>query len=89
MTRIVVHIEELVLHGFDAASRHTIGDAARAEIERRLSAGDIPQYWQGGAAIDRIAAIETKLPATPRHAGAAIGAAVHRGLVAPQGGGRS
>ncbi len=87
MTRIVVHIEELVLHGFDAASRHTIGDAARAEIERRLSAGDIPHIWRRGAAIDRIAAGEMRLPVAPRQAGAAIGAAVYRSLVVPQGGG--
>ena len=89
MTKILVHIEELVLHGFDAASRYAVGDAARAEIERRLAAGGIPEFWRCGAAIDRIAAGETKLPASPRQAGEAIGAAVHRGLVAPQGGGRS
>ena len=89
MTRIVVHIEELTLNGFDAASRDAIGDAARAEIARRLATGDMPSSWRHGATIDRISTGETRLPSAPGQIGVAIGAAVHRGLVGGRGGGRS
>ena len=34
---IHLHVEEIVLHGVDAADRHAIGDAVRAELARLLS----------------------------------------------------
>lgn len=34
---VTVHIEELVLHGFDAADRHRIGDAVQRELARLLA----------------------------------------------------
>jgi hypothetical protein len=85
--KIVLHIEELVLHGFATGSRHTIGDAVRAEIERRLGEGGVPEAWARGGAIDRIAAGEVRVPALPRGAGSAIGAAVHRSLTSSERGG--
>jgi hypothetical protein len=84
----MLHIEELVLHGFAAGSRHTIGDAVRSEIARRLGEGGMPQPWAGGGAIDRIPVGEVRVPALPRGAGSAIGAAVHRGLTSSERGGR-
>jgi hypothetical protein len=78
--RVVLHIDELVLHGFDAANRHAIGDAVRAEIERRLGEGAVPETWRREAAIDHITAGEVRLPAAPSRAGSVIGAAVHRSL---------
>jgi len=86
MTRIVVHIEELTLHGFDATSRDAVGDAARAEIARRLETGDLPSSWRQGATIERISTGETRLPAAPGQSGVAIGAAVHQAMVGAQGG---
>jgi hypothetical protein len=80
MTTVVIHIEELVLHGFDAADRHAIGDAVQAEIERRFSAEALPPAWRQGAAIDRVAAGDVRLPASARGAGRTIGGAVHRSL---------
>ena len=81
MIKLSLHIDELVLHGFDAADRHAIADAVRAEIARRLGETAPAEIWRRGAAIDRIAAPDVPLPAAPRGAGAAIAAAVHRGLV--------
>jgi hypothetical protein len=84
---IVLHIEELVLHGFAAASRHAIGDALRVEIERRLGEGGVPEAWARGGAIDRISAGEVHVPALARGAGNAIGAAVHHSLTRGERGG--
>ena len=37
---VEVHIEELVLTGFDAAEGERIGDAVQSELARLLAAGD-------------------------------------------------
>ena len=38
---IELHIEELVLHGFDPHQRHAIGDAVHGELARLLAAHGI------------------------------------------------
>jgi hypothetical protein len=45
---IEVHIEELVLHGFDARQRHAIGDAVHDALARLLAEHGIT----GAASID-------------------------------------
>ena len=37
MTEIRLHIDELVLHGFDPRQRHAIADAVQAELARLLT----------------------------------------------------
>jgi hypothetical protein len=37
MTEIRLHIDELVLHGFDPRQRHAIADAVQAELTRLLA----------------------------------------------------
>ena len=37
-----VHVEELVLHGFPAASGHSIGDATQQELIRMLTTRGLP-----------------------------------------------
>lgn len=37
MNELHIHIEELVLHGFDSRQRHTIADAVQAELQRLFS----------------------------------------------------
>ena len=51
-----LHIEELVLHGFAPADRHTVADAVQAELTRLLAA----------EALD--AATAASLPRTRSHA---------------------
>jgi hypothetical protein len=80
MRRIRLTIEELVLHGFDAANRRAIGDAVQAELARHLAAGGLPSAWHSGAAIERAATADVHLPVLPRDAGTAIGAALHHSL---------
>jgi hypothetical protein len=40
---IRLHIEELVLHGFDPRDRHAIGDAVRGELAALLAGQQISQ----------------------------------------------
>lgn len=67
---IEVHIEELVLHGFEPHQRHTIGDALQRELARLFSQ---PQL-QPPLSRERIDAGNIRL--TPSARPAAIGAQV-------------
>jgi hypothetical protein len=74
---VTIHIEHLVLHGFDPRDRHAIGEALRTELTA-LSTGanalpsrsaNIDRLDAGSVAIDSV-----RSPAAPR----AIAGAVHR-----------
>lgn len=46
---IELHIEELVLRGFDSGDRHRIGAAVEAELARLFAKGGVPpSLAQGG-----------------------------------------
>ncbi|WP_266156965.1 hypothetical protein [Dyella silvatica] len=83
MTRLHVHIDELVLHGFDAASRHGIGDAVQAELQRRFALQ--PSLFGPGASaaslsLDRLHTAPVTLAAHAQRDGHAIGGALHQSL---------
>ena len=62
MTRVVVHIDRLVLKGFRPKDRHAIGQGLQAELERvfaerdavsRLRGmGDVPRLQVGGVPVE-------------------------------------
>jgi hypothetical protein len=57
MTRpraIEVHIDELVLHGFNPADRHRIGDAVQTELVRLLETKELARSIRRGASIERL-----------------------------------
>ncbi|MCC7362774.1 MAG: hypothetical protein IT303_00245 [Dehalococcoidia bacterium] len=88
MTEVRVHIDELVLHGFDPHQRHAIANAVQAELARLLAA-PFPAPAGGPVAERRLDAGTVSLEpgARPAAAGAHVAAAVHRavtGLLAPQ-----
>jgi hypothetical protein len=84
---LVLHIDELVLHGFSPADRHRIADAVRAELELQLAGpgaverlgllGDPP-----GVPIDRLDAGSLRIsePAHPAAIGAQVGGALASAL---------
>jgi hypothetical protein len=83
MTTLHVHIDELVLHGFDAASRHGIGDAVQAELQRRFA--EQASMLSPGAPIedlslDRLHTAPVTLSAHAQRDGSAIGAVLHQSL---------
>jgi len=61
MTRVVMHIDRLVLKGFRHEDRHAIAEALREELGRQfaepdaarhlVSRGDLPQLKVGGVRI--------------------------------------
>jgi hypothetical protein len=75
---IEVHIEELVLHGFDPRSRWSIADALGSELSGLLTERGIPPAWQ--ASPDRIDAGRTRAnEAKPTVIGEQIARAVYKG----------
>ncbi|HEY2800175.1 MAG TPA: hypothetical protein VGI85_06250 [Chthoniobacterales bacterium] len=73
---IEVHIEELVLHGFDPRSRWAIGDALQNELRGLLSAQGLPAAWQKSRAKLDAGSVRLTNPGT---AGKQIASAVYRG----------
>jgi hypothetical protein len=52
--RFEIHIEELVLHGFEGADRYAIGEAVSAELRRLIAAGGLtPSPSTTWRSIDR------------------------------------
>jgi hypothetical protein len=80
--RIDLRIEELVLHGVDAADRHHIGDAVERELVRLLAQGPLPPGLGAGGDIDRVAGGSRRLTgrASPAAVGAAAARAIHDGM---------
>ena len=73
---IEVHIEELILHGFDPRARWEIGDALERELRGLLAARGLPAAWQDNPA--RLDAGQVRLT-NPATAGQQIAGALHPG----------
>ncbi len=73
---IEVHIEELVLHGFDPRSRWAIGDALETELRGLLAAQGLPATWRDNPARVDAGAIRLTNPSAT---GGKIAAAIHGG----------
>lgn len=76
---IEVHIEELILDGFEPAKRWRIGDALEKELRGLLAANGVPSLWLSNP--ERIAAgtVSTASLTKPERAGAEIAGAAYRG----------
>lgn len=82
---IELHIEELVLHGFQAADRRHIGDAVERELARLLTEQGVTGIASGPTHIDRIDGGEIRVAAgvRPHAIGAQLARNLHRGLASP------
>jgi len=78
--RVILHIEELTLHGFPAAARHAIGDAVRRELADLLGSEALPERLRGDGVIDRLSAPPMRPPGAADGTGRAIAAAVYGAL---------
>ena len=76
---IEVHIEELVLHGFDPAARWQIGDAVEHELRGLLATKGIPAAWLASPERIDASTIPAKRLTKPAQAGAEIAGAAYRG----------
>jgi len=79
---ILVHIEQLVLHGFNPGDRRRIARAVEAELARLVREETPPQWQQNLPALERIngGSFRVQAGANPQAAGAQIARAVFRGL---------
>jgi hypothetical protein len=78
---IKLHINELVLHGFEQADRAALGAALETELARLLAAGDAESLTRAGqiARLDG-GAFEMPAHAGPEVAGTRLARAVYDGL---------
>jgi hypothetical protein len=80
---IELHIEELVLDGFNAADRYRIGDAVERELSRLLSEQSIPSSLVANrdqAHLDA-GAFHVAADSTAERIGAQVAQAVYGGLI--------
>jgi hypothetical protein len=79
--RIVVRIDELVLHGVAPGDRHAIADAVRGAITRQLQQAGPSLPWSITTNIERIDAGECRPASSGASAlGASIGETIYRGM---------
>ncbi|MET0646930.1 MAG: hypothetical protein ABW208_09945 [Pyrinomonadaceae bacterium] len=78
---IRLHIDELVLHGFEPADRAVLGAALETELARLLAAGDAESLTRANQ-ISRLdgGAFEMPTHASPEVAGTRLARAVYGGL---------
>jgi len=80
MTRIIVHIDRLVLRGVDPAQRNAVAAALQAELARSLARPGAPQRLAASGGRPRIEAgvHGLRAGATPGGIGRAAGRAIAR-----------
>ncbi len=74
LKNIELHIEELVLHGFEAGDRHSIGEAVERELSRLFTEQGVPPSLERGSRIDSLKGGDIKI--TPGSSAEVIGARV-------------
>ena len=78
---IDVHIEELVLHGFEPANRWLIADALEQELRGLLTAKGVPLQWLSNPERIQGARISAASLTKPERAGVEIAGAAYQGGV--------
>ena len=83
---IEIHIEELVLHGFQASDKWSIGDAVKQELARLLGNQKMPALLHRELSADRLDAGSFKVTpnAKPRSIGTQLAQSVHQRLSSQQ-----
>ena len=75
-SRILLHVERLVLHGIDPRDRAAIGAAVRQELTRLLTEQGVPSGWRDAGPVqgERLAAQlpSAAAPASPAATGTAV-----------------
>lgn len=77
---IEIHIEELILHGFNSSDRFRIGDAMQGALHRLIAAQSLPALFGKQAAIERLDAGQFKVApgAGPQSIGDQLAQSVHQ-----------
>ncbi len=61
-SRLELHIDELVLHGFASGDRHRIGDALERELARLLADRGLPSAGASSVFLEKVDAGAFKVP---------------------------
>jgi hypothetical protein len=79
---IDVHIEELVLHGFEASKRYEIADALTRELARALAGDRLPRLLRADGRIESLdgGSFRMAAGAKPKRTGAKMAEQVYEGL---------
>lgn len=79
---IELHVEELVLHGFEHGDRYRIGHAVEQELGRLLTEGGAPQLLTRSGEVPRLdgGSFEAKPDSGVEEFGAKVARAVYGGL---------
>jgi len=79
---IELHIEELVLEGFEKIDRGRIAEVVELELTHLFTEKDIPPSLAGGGEIDRLdgGAFQAAPDSRPETIGAGVARAVYGGL---------
>jgi hypothetical protein len=81
MTRLVVHIDRLVLHGVAPSQRMAVAQALQQELQRQLAEPGALERWAGLSSRPRLDVAPLPSAALqPAPAGAALGSALARHL---------
>jgi len=76
---IEVHIEELMLHGFEPANRWRIADALQQELRGLLATKGVPVLWLSSPERIEAGTISSVSLTKPARLGAEIADATYRG----------
>lgn len=77
MSRLVIHVDELVLEGFSSAEAHRVAAAVERELARLLAEQDLPAVWTRSSEIQRLDAGRVQLrPSGAEQAGVRIARAL-------------
>jgi len=79
---VSLHIEEIVLHGFDPRGRYAVGDAVQHELTRLLTQRGVPPSLGEARGAERLDAgsFSSARDARPQSLGAQLARAVYGGL---------
>jgi hypothetical protein len=81
MTRIVLHIDKIVLHGVDPAQRTAFSRAMRAELTRQLASADSARSLAVRPDSERLVVQPLRQPAArPAQLGRDVAQGIARGL---------
>ena len=79
---VEVHIEELVLHGFEGRDQHYIAAAVQQELTRLFVAQRVPASLRQSSEVTRVnaGAVHLTHAARPENTGAQVARAIYGGL---------
>ena len=82
---IELHIEELVLHGFEPGQRLALGQAVEQALSALLAERGLPAEWAVGAQVDRLDAGQFRVApgAGPADIGQQVAHALYMGAAGP------